>query len=261
MNFFEIINANVDKLNKNEQILLDYVIKNMDDIKNRSIRELAAECFVSTTTFLRFVRKIGFSGYSEFITVIKYTILNQDQTEEVNPFVVNQVAYRTEYLKNINETVRVLDNDKLNAIVTLMTKKPKLYFFAKGFSKYAAEYIEYLYTLKGFIVIFPKNYEQRQLAYRNINQDDILFVFNYEGEDKELIEILQIIERKCQYAKLVSITGANNNTIQNMSDINLYLFTDELYQHKVEMTSHVSLIAIMELLLYQYNEVEENRIL
>lgn len=51
MNFFEIINANVDKLNKNEQILLDYVIKNMDDIKNRSIRELAAECFVSTTTF------------------------------------------------------------------------------------------------------------------------------------------------------------------------------------------------------------------
>ena len=92
------------------------------------------------------------------------------------------------------------------------------------------------------------------MAYRNIQPDDLLFVFNYDGEDKELIEILQIIERKREYALLVSITGANNNTIQNMSNINLYLFTDELYQNRIEMTSHVSLIAIMELLLYQYNE-------
>lgn len=255
MNFFEIVNANVEKLNKNEQTLLDFVIKNMDSVKNKNIRELSAECFVSTTTFLRFVRKIGFSGYSEFVTVIKYTVLNQNETEETQPFVVDQTAYREEYLKNINETVRVLDNIKLNSIVSLMQQKPKLYFFAKGFSKYAAEYIEYLYTLSGFIVIFPKNYEQRQLAYRNIDATDILFVFNYDGEDHELIEILQIIERKCQYAKLISVTGANNNTIQNMSDINLYLFTDEFYQNKIEMTSHVSLIAVMELLLYQYNEI------
>ncbi|CAM2947216.1 MULTISPECIES: MurR/RpiR family transcriptional regulator [Dellaglioa] len=254
MNFYEIVNGNIEKINKNEQILLDFVIKNMDSIKNKNIRELAAECFVSTTTFLRFVRKIGFSGYSEFITVIKYTMITQNNIEKDKTFAINQVEYREEYLKNINETVRVLDNDKLNRITAVMNKRPHLYIFAKGFSKYAAEYIEYLYTLNNFIVIFPKNFEQRQLAYRNIQPDDLLFVFNYDGEDKELIEILQIIERKREYALLVSITGANNNTIQNMSNINLYLFTDELYQNRIEMTSHVSLIAIMELLLYQYNE-------
>ncbi|WP_129045604.1 MurR/RpiR family transcriptional regulator [Companilactobacillus metriopterae] len=257
MNFFEIVNSNVDSLTNNEQKLLDYVIKNMDQIKNKSIRELSSECFVSTTTFLRFVRKIGFSGYSDFITVIKYTLLNNDvnSKSEMSPFVVNQSEYREEYLKNINETIRVLDNEKLNQVANIMNKAEKIYFLAKGFSKYAAEYVEYLYTLNGFVVIFPKNFEQRKLMHLNIKSSDVVFIFNYDGEDKELIEITQNLERKFPQLNLVSVTGANNNTIQNMSDINFYLFSDEIYKNKIEMTSHVSLISIMELLLYQYNEI------
>ncbi|MEE8824259.1 HTH-type transcriptional regulator GlvR [Lentilactobacillus sunkii] len=259
MNFFEIIKPYVEKLNKNEYGLLDYVIKNMDKIQNKSIRELAAACYVSTTTFLRFVRKIGFSGYSEFSTVIKYTVLNSDtQDNQEEPFVQEQAQYRNEYLKNIEETVRVLDERKLLNICHVLDRRPKLYFFAKGFSKYSAEYIEYLYTLNGFIVIFPKNHEQRRLAYRNVQRDDVIFVFDYEGEDNELIQIIQNLQSKKSYAMLVSITGANNNTIQNMSDENLYLFTDELQVSGVDMTSHVSLIVIMELLLYQFMEYEKS---
>ncbi|GAA2984096.1 MurR/RpiR family transcriptional regulator [Lentilactobacillus parakefiri] len=259
MNFFEIIKPYVEKLNKNEYGLLDYVIKNMTQIQNKSIREVAAACYVSTTTFLRFVRKIGFSGYSEFSTVIKYTVLNSNKAEDqTEPFVEEQSAYRNEYLKNIEETVRVLDERKLLKICQVLDHRPKLYFFAKGFSKYSAEYIEYLYTLNGFIVIFPKNHEQRRLAYRNVQPDDVIFVFDYEGEDDELIQIIQNLQSKRSYAMLVSITGANNNTIQNMSDENLYLFTDELKISGVDMTSHVSLIVIMELLLYQFMEYQKS---
>ncbi|GAF36955.1 MurR/RpiR family transcriptional regulator [Lentilactobacillus farraginis] len=260
MNFFEIIKPYVEKLTKNEYTLLDYVIKHMAEIQNKSIREVAAACFVSTTTFLRFVRKIGFSGYSEFSTVIKYTVLNSDKkTDPDVNFVEKQSQYRGEYLKNIEETIRVLDERKLLKICRQMAHHPKLYFYAKGFSKYATDYIEYLYTLNDFIVVFPKNFEQRKLAYRNVDQNDLIFVFDYAGEDDELISIIQNLKRHKNYAALVSITGANNNTIQNMSDENLYLFTDELKINQVDMTSHVSLIIIMELLLYQYLEYEKSQ--
>jgi RpiR family glv operon transcriptional regulator len=89
----------------------------------------------------------------------------------------------------------------------------------------------------------------------------VIFVFDYAGEDDELISIiqnLQSLQSQRQYAMLVSITGANNNTIQNMSDENLYLFTDELKVSGIDMTSHVSLIVIMELLLYQFMEYEKS---
>lgn len=70
MDFFEISSKYVNSLTKGERGLFDYVIKHMDEIKNKSIREVSAACFVSTTTFLRFVRKIGYTGYSEFTTVL-----------------------------------------------------------------------------------------------------------------------------------------------------------------------------------------------
>lgn len=55
---------------------------------------------------------------------------------------------------------------------------------------------------------------------------------------------------------LISITGADNNIIQNMSDINLYIFTDEIEMNNLDITSRISTIAIMELILYQYMEDE-----
>lgn len=86
----------------------------------------------------------------------------------------------------------------------------------------------------------------------------MIFVFDYAGEDDELISIIQNLQSQRQYAMLVSITGANNNTIQNMSNENLYLFTGELKVSGIDMTSHVSLIVIMELLLYQFMEYEKS---
>lgn len=96
------------------------------------------------------------------------------------------------------------------------------------------------------------------MAYRNVKKDDVIFVFDYAGEDDELISIIQNLQSQRQYAMLVSITGANNNTIQNMSNENLYLFTGELKVSGIDMTSHVSLIVIMELLLYQFMEYEKS---
>lgn len=89
MDFFEISSKNLETLTRNERTLLDFVVKNMDDIKDKSIREVSAECFVSTTTFLRFVRKLGFTGYSEFTTVLKFTLFNKVELNP-SPFVVKQ---------------------------------------------------------------------------------------------------------------------------------------------------------------------------
>jgi len=97
MNFFEIVNPHLASLTDNERTLFDYVIKNMNQIKSKSIREVASETYVSTATFIRFVKKIGFSGFSEFITVIKYTDLDSADKAEPTKFVVKQKDYREEY--------------------------------------------------------------------------------------------------------------------------------------------------------------------
>ncbi|MFV0560168.1 MAG: MurR/RpiR family transcriptional regulator [Enterococcus sp.] len=258
MDFFEIVNPHLSELTKNEQALFDYVASNLNEIKNKSIREVAEDCFVSTTTFLRFVRKIGFSGYSEFVTVVKYTLLNKKKLTKQSPFVVSQKDYREEYLKNLVESVRVMDSEKIKQVVKRMKKSPKIFLFAKGMSKEIIGYIKYLYTTAGFFVIFPEDQQTRTVALQQATSEDLVFMFSYRGEDTSLLDDMRKLKQQ-EHPLLVSITGADNNLLQNISDINLYLFTDELYLNQLNMTSHISMVALMELLLYQYIEECDNQ--
>lgn len=253
MDFFEISSKNVETLTRNERALFDYVVKNMDAIKNQSIREVSAECFVSTTTFLRFVRKLGFTGYSEFTTVLKFTLFNKAELKP-SPFVIEQKKYREEYLKNIMESVRVLETTKIDTISKKLRNHPKIFIFAKGLNKNVARYVKYLYTTCGFLVEFPEDHEYRQALTPHIGKDDIVFILTYGGHDIELVQIAQKLRTLSNSPFLVSITSADNNVIQNLSDINLYIFADQVEMNNLDITSRISTIAIMELILYQYME-------
>jgi RpiR family glv operon transcriptional regulator len=255
MNFFDIVESHLNMLTKNEQVLFDYVVSNMNKIKNQSIREVASETFVSTATFLRFVKKIGFVGFSEFTTVIKYTVLNDDKrSEEPMPFEVVQRDYREEYLKNITESVRVIPAQKLHEITEKLAAHPTIYLFSKGVSKYAAEYIYYIYTMAGFTVKYPKDYDFRQMAMKQVTANDLVIILTYNGKNREFLEMIKKMKDRDQMPFLISVTEPDNNTIQNLSDINLYIFSDLIKVNETEISSRVSTIALMELILYQYIE-------
>ena len=50
MDFYSYTSERLDRLSNTERNVFNFVIKNMHQVKNMSIRELAAECYVSTTT-------------------------------------------------------------------------------------------------------------------------------------------------------------------------------------------------------------------
>ncbi|MBL4953310.1 MurR/RpiR family transcriptional regulator [Neobacillus sp. OS1-32] len=257
MDFFEITAKHIHSLNLSEKDLYKYIIRNMEEVRGSTIRELAAKCYVSPATIIRFLRKIGFSGYSEFIAILKYT--DTDMKESHNPFVVPQEDYRIEYLKNIYESVRVLDNDKVDKIIQLLKEKPRLIVMARGLNKSVAHYFEYVFSGFGFEVIFPEDHYFRQMLLNGIRNTDLVFFLTYGGEDKELIREIELLNIKSK-ATVVSITSANNNPVQNMSHINLYVFADCIQVGGIDMTSRISMIAIIELLAYKYmEEIAENK--
>lgn len=57
---------NIQKLNNLELLVYDYVIKNKQVVRYMTVRDLAAAVHVSTSTVIRFCKKLGCDGYSEF---------------------------------------------------------------------------------------------------------------------------------------------------------------------------------------------------
>ena len=142
----------------------------------------------------------------------------------------------------------------MEEIALKLAKRPRIFIFAKGLSKCVAQYVKYIYMMKGFLVEFPEDYHYRQAVAQHVTKDDLVIVLSYGGHDIELIQLVQQFKSSKQSPYLISVTGADNNVIQNLSDINLYIFTDEIEMNKQDITSRISTIAILELVLYQYIE-------
>ncbi len=247
MDFYEIIKKNLDSLNKNEMQIYEYIIDNFKTIHQQTIREVAKNCYVSTSTIIRFVKKIGFSSFSEMVVVIKYT--NNQLSIDKTTVSANKEKYREEYIKNITESIRVMDQDHINMVVELISNSDKVYIYTRGLTKAFANYIEFLFKIKNVEVVFPTNSVLRSFYIDKITSQDVMLAIDYHGDDVELINYLNIVKSKTD-AYSVSITQANNNVIQNLSDINFYYFSDEIIEHNIDITSNISVIAILEMIIY-----------
>jgi len=69
----------ISALNELELTVYNYIVKNGDKVMYMTIRELADAAGVSTTTVLRFCKKMDFDGYSEFRIRFKLFLENEEK--------------------------------------------------------------------------------------------------------------------------------------------------------------------------------------
>ena len=62
MDFFTRIAEHTPQLNKNDNELLSYCIRNHTEIANLKVTELADRLFISPASVVRICKKLGFSG-------------------------------------------------------------------------------------------------------------------------------------------------------------------------------------------------------
>ncbi len=252
-NFFEATYANLSKLNDTERALFDYVVKNISRVKQLSIQKLASECFLSTTTVFRFTQKLGFEGYSDFVSALLVT--DFAVPSPTVPPVFRAKRYSEEYLKNIYEAVRVMPEPHIRRVTAKLSERPDVYILADGHSADIGRYAERLFLSLGLRAYFPEADYQFVHVYNNIKDADVLVALSFTGKNQTVVSALeQIMSRHKPF--LLSLTRADNNIVQNMSDVNFYVFADEVIHGGIELTSRVAMLTILELLVYEHLKVD-----
>ncbi|MDU6791843.1 MAG: MurR/RpiR family transcriptional regulator, partial [Anaerococcus sp.] len=78
MKFEDLIKENKEKFTQTDLLIIDFIINNEDKKLDLSINDLAKKCLTSRTSILRFSKKLGFDGYSEF----KYFLNKKEEVEK-----------------------------------------------------------------------------------------------------------------------------------------------------------------------------------
>lgn len=127
----------IQNLNELELSLYNYIMKNSEKVIYMRIRELANEAHVSTTTILRFCKKLDCEGFSEF--KLKFKMYIEEGKEK-------HLTDNTSMIIDFFKKAQTKDyRDKIDKVCDVLDKANTIIFVGIGFSgilsKYAARYI------------------------------------------------------------------------------------------------------------------------
>ena len=167
MKFEDLIKENKGKFTQTDFDIVDFLINNKNKKLDLSINEFAKKCLTSRTSILRFSKKLGFEGYSEF----KYFLNKKEEKVEKTYEEDKKLDYLFEKIKNSNN-IFIYGNGNYEDIIK---NAIKLYFKDLG---------QFAETFQGRDEITTFN--------KNSLKDSTIFVIDLSN-DSDSLELLSLI--------------------------------------------------------------------
>lgn len=227
----------VKNFNKTEMAIYKFIVANLAKIPYMTIREIAHENHVSTTTFLRFCHKAGFSGYNEFKMKLKQeadTKFKQQPDRNLDEILL--------FFKGVNSPAF---EEKLQTAVNILQKVNLIIFIGIGSSNALARYgARYFSNLGKFAVgLEDIHYPIETFSL----EKTAVIAISESGETEDLIDIVE----KFRHANcpVLSITNLSNSTLMRLSDWNFsYNLKHRRIKDLYNITSQVPTLFIIEAL-------------
>jgi len=225
-------------LNDLELDIYKYVQQNMVKIDKMKIRELATELHCSTTTILRFCRKLDCNGYTEFKLRLKM-MLNGKGMDLVAR---DDECAVLQYFQNMNPKL----DSEIKEAANLLYQANRIMLMGMGTSgimaKFGARYLSNMGKLVHYVddPFYPVPDE--------FYKDLVIIAISTSGETREMID--KIHRFKTLNAMTIAITNSATSTMAKLSDFSLSYYvpiekrSDNISVHDV--TTQVPVVYLIE---------------
>jgi len=225
-------------LNNLELDIYKYIQQNMSKIDKMKIRELATELHCSTTTILRFCRKLDCNGYSEFKLKLKMMLDGKRLDLQIS----DDECAVFQYFQNMNPKL----DFEIKEAANLLYQANRIMLMGMGTSGIMAKFGARYLTNMGKLVHYVDDpfYPVPDEFYK----DFVIVVISTSGETREMIE--KVNRFKTLNAMTIAITNSATSTLAKLSDFSLSYYVpiekraDELSIHDV--TTQVPVIYLIE---------------
>lgn len=227
----------IKNLNHLEMCVYDYIMLNKDKVSYMKIRDIAEGAHVSTTTILRFCKKMGCDGYSEFKVKFKLYLENEkNKKPEIDISVLIDYLNRLQsdtYNKNIVDAFNILKEAETIIFVGIGNSGAIAKFGARYFSN-SGKFS--LFVEDPFTPVFNGN-----------SKNTAIIALSVSGETKETLDmVLNFKQRGC---KVISITNSSECSLSKISDTNIAYYIHQVrVKEYFDITSQVPTVCILEIL-------------
>ncbi|MDK6298004.1 MurR/RpiR family transcriptional regulator [Staphylococcus caprae] len=244
----ERVNSNFDNLNDNDIQIAHYVNTHIEDCKNMKIQDLAIHTHASNATIHRFTRKLGFDGYSDFKSFLKF------ENEKKNQLPSDLIE---QFKQEIENTFSYLDRVDYHLLTSKMHEATTIYLYGTGRAQMnvAEEAQRILLTMHKNIILLHDIHELKVVLNKTVPKD-LFFIISLSGETYQLTEVTQLLQLRQKY--FISVTTMKDNSLAQQANYNVYVSSNTFYLNDgTDYSSFISYHIFFETLLRKYNERKE----
>ena len=213
MGIIELIRLKMEQMTRSEQRVALYILGHMNDIAFFTLDELARQTDVSTTTVLRFCRRLDFDGFKQFQhavrTDLKYSpdLLDKFHRTADNQLENTLLAQTVQQgIRCIQQSFREMPFEMVDDAVKRIAGTRRIYTFGMRESQALAAYAySRLLTVRGDVFLYQDGYTGNVEALLSSTDADVFVVFLFHRYTRQTLRILEVLkERNVQVILITS---------------------------------------------------------
>lgn len=220
------------ELTKTQKIIADYILDNINTVGFSPIKDVALACGVSDTSVIRFLRELGYEGYTDFKKSINEKLLEQ-YNANLSPMqkfkqskahidtdsVANKVFYNS--VTNLSNALINLDDKLIQDIADCLIKSKNKYIAGFRGTSCCADYFwrKAVFFLQG-LVLCDKAESETIEKMIDIDKNDCLMLFSFPRYSEISYIVLELAKKRG--AKIILFTDRVTSPLAPYAD---YLVT------------------------------------
>ena len=207
-------------LSGKEKIIADFILKHGGKSAELSITELAKKIGTSEATLVRFVRKIGYSGYQQFrLALAKESAAVNTQIFEIsvaeNDDIADSVFLHT--IRTLETGRKFLNKKAVAQAASALASARQVLLFGLGGSNINAQDALHKLLRTGLTCRTAADFHMQLMLASQSNGSDTALVFSHLGNNYDTISIVKELRHtKC---KVIALTSYDNAPLAKLSDI------------------------------------------
>lgn len=253
-----LIRERYSSLSAVEKRIADYVFESGEAILEMSSQEVSKKLGSSSASLVRFSRKLGYDGFSQFKQKLSaaYAMHAEDDRyyDEVSDAetplsIKNKLKVRINHM--VETTNTALSDETMISVVSCLDKVEVIFVFGIGASAIVAQDIFQKFSRIGKQVYFLQD-THLLVSSLSVQKDQAAFIgISMKGETKEVIELANVV--KSMQVPMIAITSNEKSTLGQLSDYVLHSISGEDFQMRTAATmSLMAQLYVVDILFYMY---------
>jgi DNA-binding MurR/RpiR family transcriptional regulator len=218
-----------------ESRIARYVLEREDEIREESVRQMAAKLYVAPSSIVRFCRKLGYDGFNdfkeEFLKETEYLSSNFHSIDPNFPFEKtdkeNVIANKTAilYEEIIKDCQTLLSQEQIRQAVDILWKSKEIYICTAGPQVGLAEVFRDKMMKIGRLVQICSHSDEAYYQACYCSPESCFIIISYTGETERGIKAAG--KARTRGLPVIAVTSYGNNSLTDYSDCCLYVSTRE----------------------------------